>query len=380
MGGRERGDWLEPIRVTALHDLHSSIGAVFENVGQWKRPHYYPRAGEDMGTAVRRECRAVRNGVGILDASTLGKIDIQGPDAAKFLNRIYTNDWQSLKVGSIRYGVMCHEDGMIFDDGTSARLGESHFLMSTTTGGAAGVLDWLDEYLQTEWPDLQVYCTSVTEQWANITIAGPRCRDVITAVCSDIDFDTGAFPFMTVHDGTVAGFPARVFRVSFSGELSYEINVPWTHAPALWQALMATGAAHGIAPYGHRGHARPPGRNKGLPSSARKPTGPSRTAGPLGMSWLISKTKDDFIGKRSFSRADTQRTDRKQLVGLLTDEPDTVLPEGAQLVADPNVPIPVPMLGHVTSSYWSAAMGRSIALALLRDGRNRYGATVYRAT
>ena len=375
MGGREREEWLEPVRITALHDRHVANGAVFENVGQWKRPYYFPKAGEDMDAAVRRECLAVRTAVGLLDASTLGKIDLQGPDVATFLNRIYTNKWDTLKIDSIRYGVMCHEDGMIFDDGTTARLGEEHFLMTTTSGGAGRVLDWLEEYLQTEWPDLEVHCTSVTEQWANVTLAGPKAREVLSSVCADIDFDTEAFPHMTLRRGTIEGIPAQISRISFSGELSYEINIAWAHAPAVWDALMRSGQAHGITPYGTEAmHVLR--AEKGFAIVGQETDG-TVTPQDLGMNWLISKTKSDFLGKRSFTRPDTARSDRKQLVGLLTDEPDTILPEGAQLVADPNAPVPVPMLGHVTSSYWSPTLGRAIALALVKSGRMRMGETLY---
>ncbi|MEM7172498.1 MAG: sarcosine oxidase subunit alpha [Pseudomonadota bacterium] len=371
MAGRELGDWLDPKRVTAIQDWHEAQGASFEDVGQWKRPWFFPKAGEDIHAAVARECAAVRDTVGLLDASTLGKIDIQGPDAAEFLNRIYTNAWLKLKVGSIRYGLMCHEDGMIFDDGTTARLGENHFLMTTTTGGAATVMDWLEEYLQTEWPDLKVYCTSVTEQWSTVAVAGPKARTVLERVCSDIDLAPEAFPFMTFRDGTVAGSPARVSRISFTGELSYEVSVPWSHGKALWEALYEAGEEFGITPYGtetmHVLRAE-----KGFIIVGQETDG-TVTPQDLGMDWIVSKAKKDFIGKRSFSRADTVRLDRKQLVGLLTEDPGFVLPEGAQIVIDPNAPTPIPMLGHVTSSYWSPAMGRSIALALIKGGRARKG-------
>ena len=375
MGGRELEKWLDPERITSIHDWHLAKGAAFEDVGQWKRPWYYPRNGEDMHAAVARECTAVRNSVGLLDASTLGKIDIQGPDAAEFLNRVYTNAWLKLKVGSIRYGLMCHEDGMVFDDGTTAHLAENHFLMTTTTGGAANVLDWLEEYLQTEWPDLKVYCTSVTEQWATVAVAGPKARAVLERVCQDIDLDPESFPFMTFREGTVAGVAARVSRISFTGELSYEVSVPWAFGKALWEALVAAGEDFDITPYGtetmHVLRAE-----KGFIIVGQETDG-TVTPQDLGMDWIVSKNKPDFIGKRSYRRADTSRSDRKQLVGILTEDPNTILPEGAQLVAYPDAPKPVPMLGHVTSSYWSAALGRSIALAMIKDGRARHGETLH---
>jgi sarcosine oxidase subunit alpha len=357
-----------------MHDWHVRQGAVFEDVGQWKRPWYFPRPGEDMVTAVRRECAAARTGVGVLDASTLGKIEIRGPDAAEFLDRVYTGMFSTLRVGSCRYGVMCKADGMVFDDGVTARLGPERFLMTTTTGNAATVLDWLEEWLQTEWPDLRVHCTSVTDQWATVAIVGPRSREVVAQLAPELAVDNTSFPFMTVREAVVHGVPARVFRISFSGELAYEVNVPAWYGLALWEAVMAAGAPHGITPYGtetmHVLRAE-----KGYVIVGQETDG-TATPQDLGMSWAVSSKKADFIGKRSHSRADTSRADRKRLVGVLPDDPDEVLPEGAQLVAQPGEP-PVPMLGHVTSSYHSAALGRSFGLALVAGGLERVGQRLY---
>jgi len=375
LAGRNLGDWSDPIRLTSIHDWHLEAGAEFENVGQWKRPWYYPKAGEDMQAALNRECLAVRNGVGVLDASTLGKIDIRGSDAAEFLNRIYTNAWAKLGVGKVRYGLMCHEDGMVFDDGTTSRLAEDRFLMTTTSGNAAQVLDWLEEYLQTEWPELKVYCTSVTEQWATASIAGPKAREVLQKLMPDMDLSTEAFPFMSFQEGEVAGMAARVFRISFTGELSYEINVPWNQGRALWDAVMDAGAEFDITPYGtesmHILRAE-----KGFIIVGQETDG-TTTPQDLGMDWIVSKKKPDFIGKRSFVREDTRREDRKQLVGLITENPAEVLPEGAQLVFDPEAPIPMAMAGHVTSSYYSAALGKSIALAVVKGGARLHGSKIY---
>src|SRR5690606_30209347 len=248
--GYDRGDLLDPIRRTPMHSWHESMGAKFENVGQWRRPWYYPRPGETMQDAVNREVKAARTGVGIIDASTLGKIDIQGPDAVTLLNRVYTNAWNKLEIGRCRYGPMLGEDGMVIDDGVTTRLGEHHYLMSTTTGNAARILAWLEEWLQCEWPDLKVYCTSVTEQWATVAINGPMSRRLLAELTDDIDLSAEAFPFMSVREGHVAGIPARVFRISFTGELSFEVNVPASRGLALWQALMAAGEKYGITPYG----------------------------------------------------------------------------------------------------------------------------------
>ncbi|MEU3922474.1 sarcosine oxidase subunit delta family protein [Streptomyces sp. NPDC029004] len=376
LAGRDRGALHDPVRVTALHDWHVGQGALFENVGQWKRPWYYPQDGEDMKTAVLRECRAAREGVAFMDASTLGKIDVQGPDAAVFLDRLYTNMMSTLKVGMIRYGVMCRLDGMIFDDGTVIRLAQDRFLVTTTTGNAAAVLEWMEEWLQTEWPELRVHCTSVTEQWATVALVGPRSREVLGALAPELAVANDDFPFMAWRESSVADIAARVCRISFSGELAYEINVsPWD-ARALWEALYAAGGPYGITPYGtetmHVLRAE-----KGYPIIGQDSDG-TVTPQDLGMSWVVSKKKPNFIGKRSHARADTTRPDRKHLVGLLPEDPDSFLPEGTHLVADSVLPAPpVPMLGHVTSSYHSAALGRTFALALIKGGRDRIGERLY---
>ncbi|MFJ8545859.1 sarcosine oxidase subunit alpha family protein [Streptomyces sp. NPDC093586] len=376
LAGRHRGALLDPVRVTALHEWHVEHGARFEDVGQWKRPWYYPRDGEDMDTAVLRECRAAREGVAFMDASTLGKIDVQGPDAGVFLDRLYTNMMSTLKVGMIRYGVMCRADGMVFDDGTVIRLAPDRFLVTTTTGNAAAVLDWMEEWLQTEWPDLRVYCTSVTEQWATVALVGPRSREVLAQVAPTPAVDNESFPFMAWRDTVVAGIEARVCRISFSGELAYEINVsPWD-AMTLWEALYEAGRPLGITPYGTEAmHVLR--AEKGYPIVGQDTDG-TVTPQDLGMSWVVSKKKPDFIGKRSHARADAVRPDRKHLVGLLPEDPGTLLPEGTHLVADRVLPAPpVPMLGHVTSSYRSAALGRTFALALVKGGRDRIGERLY---
>ncbi|GAB7028722.1 sarcosine oxidase subunit alpha family protein [Streptomyces sp. NPDC021749] len=376
LAGRERGELFDPERTTSLHSWHVAQGAAFEDVGQWKRPWYYPQPGEDRDTAVARECRAAREGVAFMDASTLGKIEVWGADAGEFLNRIYTNAFKKLKPGMARYGVMCKPDGMIFDDGVTLRLDDDRYFMTTTTGGAAGVLDWLEEWLQTEWPELDVHCTSVTEQWATIAVVGPRSREVVAPLAPDLDLSAEAFPFMAFRETTLAsGIPARICRISFSGELAYEINVSAWYGLAVWEEVYAIGRPYGITPYGtetmHVLRAE-----KGYLIVGQDTDG-TVTPQDAGMSWVVSQRKD-FIGKRSHARADTSRTDRKQLVGLLPSDRTTRLPEGTQLVA-PDVTletVPVPMLGHVTSSYHSPALGRPFALALVADGRARIGQTL----
>ena len=374
--GQNLGDRLfDPVRKTAMHAWHEENGALFEDVGQWKRPWYYPKDGEDLQQAIDRECLAVRDSVGILDASTLGKIEIRGKDSARFLEMIYTNNWMKLEVGKGRYGFMLGEDGMVMDDGVTIRLAEDHFFMHTTTGGAAGVLAWMERWLQTEWPEMEVFLTSVTDHWATAAVVGPKSRQVVAAVCEGIDFSAQAFPFMASKTGTIGDIECRVNRISFSGELAYEVNIPANHGRFMWEKLMQAGAAFNITPYGtetmHVLRAE-----KGYVIVGQDTDG-SVTVDDLGLNWALSKTKDDFIGKRSLSRPDTVRKDRKQLVGLLTQDPQTVIPEGAQLVDDPKAPTPVPMIGHVSSSYYSACCGHSIAMALVKGGRDRMGDTVY---
>ncbi|NRH29933.1 sarcosine oxidase subunit alpha [Pseudomonas sp. MS19] len=375
VAGRHCGALFEPKRYTAMHAWHVANGAEFEDVGQWKRPWYFPKNGEDLHAAVARECLAVRNAVGILDASTLGKIDIQGPDAREFLNRVYTNAWTKLDVGKARYGLMCKEDGMVFDDGVTACLADNHFLMTTTTGGAARVLDWLELYHQTEWPDLKVYFTSVTDHWATMTLSGPNSRKLLAEV-TDIDLDKDAFPFMAWKEGEAGGVPARVFRISFTGELSYEVNVQADYAMGVWQKIIEAGKKHGLTPYGtetmHVLRAE-----KGFIIVGQDTDG-SVTPDDLNMSWCVGRNKPfSWIGLRGMNRQDCVREQRKQLVGLKPVNPQQVLPEGAQLVFDPKQAIPMTMVGHVTSSYMSAALGYSFAMAMVKGGLQRIGERVF---
>jgi sarcosine oxidase, subunit alpha len=385
LAGREVGPLADPVRTTPIHAWHQAHGAAFENVGQWKRPWFYPQPGETMDAAVLRECRSARTGVAMMDASTLGTIEIVGADAGEFLNRIYTNAFAKLAVGCARYGLMCTADGMLMDDGVAMRLAADRFLISTTTGNAAKVLDWLEEWLQTEWPHLAVTCTSVTEQWSTVAVAGPRSREVVAQVAPGLDLSAEAFGFMTFRQTELAlgaGAEAEpvaglVARISFSGELAFELKVPGWYGLALWEAVYWAGQEFAITPYGtqtmHVLRAE-----KGYPIIGQDTDG-TVTPDDLGMGWALSKAKD-FIGKRSLRRADTARQGRRHLVGLLPVEGDVLLPEGAQLV-EPGTPItphsgPVPMIGHVTSSYRSAALNRTFALALVADGRNRLGQSV----
>ena len=373
--GYDRGDLFDPVRPTPTHAWAVANGAVFEDVGLWKRSRYFPRAGEDMHAAVDRECLAVRSGVGIFDASTLGKIEVVGPDAATFLNRLYVNNFGTLAVGKCRYGILTREDGFVYDDGVIARLAEDRFHVTTTTGGAARVLHMMEDYLQTEWADLQVWLTSTTEQWSVIAVQGPKAREVIAPLVNGLDISNAALPHMAMVRGALGDIPMVLMRVSFTGELGYEINVPAGHGQRAWEMVWAAGQAHGMTPYGtetmHVLRAE-----KGYVIVGQETDG-TVTPDDAGLGWAVAKSKPDFVGKRSLARPALVAKGRKQLVGLLTADPKTVLEEGAQVAAVPEQPVPMKLIGHVTSSYHSAVLGRSIALALVADGRAKLGETVY---
>ncbi|MEP3197896.1 MAG: sarcosine oxidase subunit alpha [Lentilitoribacter sp.] len=369
------GDLFDPVRRTPMHNWAVEQGAVFEDVGQWKRGWYFPKAGEDMHASVNRECKTVRESAGVFDASTLGKIEVVGPDAAKFLDIIYTNAWSTLKVGRCRYGIMTHEDGFIFDDGVVGRLAEDRFHVTTTTGGAAGVLNHMEDYLQTEFPELDVWLTSISEQWGVIGVQGPKARDIIAPLVEGIDLSTENMPHMSVREGRICGVPTRLFRMSFTGEMGYEINVPADYAESVLEAVWAEAQKHNACAYGTEAmHVLR--AEKGYIIVGQETDG-SITPHDAGLSWAVSKKKTDFVGIRGLMRDDLVAEGRKQLVGLKTKDAKVVLEEGAQIVADPNQPIPMKMLGHVTSSYWSENCGHSIALAIVEGGRSKMGDTLY---
>jgi len=375
LAGYRSGHLFEVTRKTPIDPWAEAQGAMFEPVGIWRRAWYFPKAGEDMHMAVARECKSTRESLGIFDASTLGKIEVVGPDAARFMNLIYTNPWSKLPVGGCRYGLMLREDGYIYDDGVVGRLAEDRFHVTTTTGGAPRVYRHMEDYLQTEFPDLDVWLTSTTEQWAVIALNGPNARKLIEPFVEGIDLSQEGFPHMAVREGKICGVPTRLFRVSFSGELGFEINVPAHYGRTLWETLFEAGQDYGITPYGtetmHVLRAE-----KGFIIVGQDTDG-TVTPFDAGMPWAVSKKKKDFVGKRSLVRPDLVVKGRKQLVGLLTEDPNVVLEEGAQIVADPDRAIPMEMIGHVTSSYWSEALGRSIAMALVNDGVNRMDETLH---
>ena len=372
--GRNVGKFFDIFRRTPMNDWHVEQKAEFENVGQWKRAWYYPMNGETMHQAVQRESKAVRESSGILDASTLGKIDIQGSDASEFLNRVYTNAWSKLGIGKCRYGLMLNEDGMVYDDGVTTRLGENHYLMTTTTGGAANVLGKLEDYLQTEWPELDVYLTSVTDQFATASLCGPNSKKILKKIIPDLDLSDENFPHMSFKEAKIGSIVCRIMRISFTGEQSFEINVQASYGKDLWEKCIEAGKEFNITPYGtetmHLLRAE-----KGFIIVGQDTDG-TMTPIDLQMDWIVSKKKYDFIGKRSLYRSDTMREDRKQLVGLLTDDPEVVLEEGAQIVSELDKK-PVEMLGHVTSSYFSPNLNKSIALAVVRGGKDMMGKKLF---
>jgi len=373
LAGESRGDIFQPLRRSPIHEWHEGNGAYMEPVALWRRPYCYPRAGETHEQAVNREILNTRANVGLLDASTLGKIIVKGPDAGKFLDMLYTNVMSSLPIGKCRYGLMCNEQGFLSDDGVVIRLSEDSWLCHTTSGGADRIHGWMEDWLQCEWWDWQVYTANVTEQYAQIAVAGPKARMVLEAL-GGMDVSKEALAFMSFADGTLAGLPVRVHRISFSGELSYEIAVPAGHGRALWEALVKAGAAHGVMPYGteamHIMRAE-----KGFIMIGDETDG---TAIPqdLGLDWAISKKKEDYLGKRGQARTYLASPDRWKLTGFETLD-GSVIADGAYIVADGmNANGQRNVQGRVTSTYYSPTLNKGIAMGLLRHAPARMGEVV----
>jgi len=371
LAGRQTGARYAPRRLLPAHAEHEALGAHWWDAGGWLRPACYPKKGETVEQAAQREASAVRSGLGLFDASSLGKIEVSGPDAAKFLDRFYVNGIAKLEEGRVRYGLMLNENGVIIDDGTVARLGRDHYLVTTTSGGAARIAAWLEEWRQCEWPDLAVFVTPVTTQWATFAIAGPRARQLLARFRTDIAFDWRSMPHMSLRQGQFAGVPARLYRVSFSGELGYEINVPARYGPSLWTELMQAGADFGATPYGLEAVLLLRLEKGYLHIGAD--TDGTTTPADVGWGEVAAKKKADFIGKRSLARPDNQRADRLQLVGLSADDARLLVP-GAHLrlpgTAEGSD-------GWITSAGHSPALGRKVALAMLRGGRARLGETLF---
>jgi sarcosine oxidase subunit alpha len=369
IAGEAKGPLFQPLRRTPLHDRHEALGASWEPVGQWRRPYCYPRAGESRRDAVNREILATRESLGLLDASTLGKIVVKGPDAGRFMDMLYTNMMSTLKPGRCRYGLMCSENGFLMDDGVVVRLDEDTFLCHTTTGGAEHVHAHMEDWLQCEWWDWKVYTANVTEQWAQIGVVGPNSRKVLEKLGGDMDLSREALPFMGWTQGRLGGFDARVYRISFAGELSFEVAVPASRGAALWDALMEAGAEFGVTPYGTEAmHVMR--AEKGFIMIGDETDG---TVIPqdLGLGWAISKKKDDYLGKRAQERSHMTDPSRWKLVGLETLD-GSVLPDGSYAVADGvNANGQRNTQGRVTSTYWSPTLKRGIAMGLVLNGPDR---------
>ncbi len=373
IAGEARADLFQPIRCTSMHEWHDENNATWEPVGQWRRPFAYCLKGESVQAAINREVDNTRRNVGLLDASTLGKLIVKGPDAGIFLDMMYTNMMSTLKPGRCRYGLMCSENGFLMDDGVVARIDNETFLCHTTSGGVDHIYAHMEEWLQTEWWDWDVYVVNATEQWSQIAVVGPKAREVLHDV-GGMDLCSQTMPFMTWADGVLDKFPVRIYRISFSGELSFEIAVPAGQALSLWETLMDVGAAHGMMPYGTEAlHVMR--AEKGFIMIGDETDG---TVIPqdLNLDWAISKKKTDYIGKRAQQRSHMQDSHRWKLVGLETLD-GSVLPEGAYAVGSGNSPNGAGnMIGRVTSTYYSPTLKKGIAMGLIKQGPDRMGEVV----
>ncbi|MGR3444376.1 MAG: sarcosine oxidase subunit alpha family protein [Thalassococcus profundi] len=377
IAGEARGAIFQPVRKTPMYAWHDENGAHWEPVGHWRRPYCYQRPGESVEDAVRREVRATRDSLGLLDASTLGKILVKGPDAGRFVDMLYTNMMSTLPVGKCRYGLMCSENGFLSDDGVVARLDEDTWLCHTTTGGADRIHAHMEEWLQTEWWDWKVYTANVTEQYAQIAVVGPNARKLLEKL-GGMDVSKDTLPFMQWADGTLGGFKARVFRISFSGELSYEIAVDAGQGRSFWDKLLEAGAEWGITPYGtealHIMRAE-----KGFIMIGDETDG-TIIPQDLGLGWAISKKKEDYIGKRAQERSHMTDPTRWKLVGLETVD-GSVLPDGAYAVTSgKNANRQRNTEGRVTSTYYSPTLDKGIAMGLVLNGPDRMGEEVSFAT
>ena len=371
--GREIGKHSKPTRKSPMHSWHEKNNAVFVDAGVWLRPRYYKQGNENLFEGSKREAKNVRQNVGVCDVTTLGKIDIKGPDAAELLNRVYTNAWLKLPVGKARYGVMLREDGIVMDDGTTTRISENHYHMTTTTAQAANVLSHLEYYLQLVWPELNVNVVSTTEQWAGAAIAGPKSRDVLQKLFPDLNVSSEGLPFMGYIKGNLFGVNARIYRISFSGELAYEVNVESDNGNFMWEKIMEVGKEFNIQPYGTEALSTlriEMGHVAGSELDGRTIPYDNSLEG------LVSKKKD-FIGKRSLNKTAYIAQDRQKVVGVVPLDKKTSIPEGSYLVKDANAKLPNPKLGHVSASCWSVEYDNPFSLAILKDGKNMIGKKLF---
>ena len=367
--GREVGKHSKPTRKSPMHLWHEKNNAVFVDAGVWLRPRYYKQENETLFDASKREAAHVRKNVGVCDVTTLGKIDIKGPDAVELLNRVYTNAWLKLPVGKARYGVMLREDGIVMDDGTTTRISENHYHMTTTTAQAANVLSHLEYYLQVVWPELNVNVVSTTEQWAGAAIAGPKSREVLQKLFPNINVSNEGLPFMGYIECNLFGVHARIFRISFSGELAYEVNVESDNGNFMWKKIMEIGKEFEIQPYGTEALSTlriEMGHVAGSELDGRTIPYDNSLEG------LVNKKKD-FIGKRSLNRSAFIAEDRQKIVGVVPLDKKTSIPEGSYLVKDVNAKLPNPKLGHISASCWSVEFNNPFSLAILHDGKNMIG-------
>ncbi len=371
--GREVGKHSKPTRKSPMHYWHEKNNAVFVDAGVWLRPRYYKQGNENLFEASKREAKNVRQNVGVCDVTTLGKIDIKGPDSAEFLNRVYTNAWLKLPVGKARYGVMLREDGIVMDDGTTTRISENHYHMTTTTAQAPNVLSHLEYYLQLVWPELNVNVVSSTEQWAGAAIAGPKSRDVLQKLFPDLDVSNEGLPFMGYMEGNLFGVNAKIFRISFSGELAYEVNVESDNGNYMWEKIIEIGKEFNIQPYGTEALSTlriEMGHVAGSELDGRTIPYDNSLEG------LVSKKKD-FIGKRSLSKKAYVEPDRQKVVGVVPLDKKTSIPEGSYIVKDAKAKLPNPKLGHVSASCWSVEYDNPFSLAIIKDGKNMIGQKLF---
>ncbi len=371
--GREIDKHSKATRKSPMHFWHEKNNAVFVDAGIWLRPRYYKQDNEGLFEASKREAENVRKNVGVCDVTTLGKIDVKGPDAAEFLNRVYTNAWLKLPVGKARYGLMLREDGIVMDDGTTTRISENHYHMTTTTAQAANVLSHLEYYLQIVWPELKVNVVSTTEQWAGAAIAGPKSRSLLQKLFPDLDVSNEGLPFMGYVESNLFGVHARIFRISFSGELAYEINVKSNNGNFMWEKIIEVGKEFAIQPYGTEALSTlriEMGHVAGSELDGR--TIPYDN----GLQGMVSKKKD-FIGKRSLNRQAFIAKDRQKVVGVIPLDKKTSIPEGSHLVKDDNASLPNPKLGHVSASCWSVEYNNPFSIAILKDGKNMIGQKLF---
>ena len=374
IAGRNRDKFYAPVQRSPLVDCHEQLNAQFDDYGTWRRPRFYLRNGENEQQAIAREAVAARTSVVLFDGSPLGKFEVYGPDAAELLNRVYINDVTSLETGRARYGLMLNENGIIIDDGIFARLAEDYYLVHTTSGGAHRIHAWMEALLQGDWPDLEVLLTPVTSQWANVAVSGPRARELLGRLKINIDFSDKVLPHMTIATGTIDDIPIRVLRAGFTGELSYELNIPADRGAALWNALLRLGEDLQVMPIGietltilrtEKGYLHVGSDTDGY-----------TTPRDIGWGHVIDRKQGEFLGKRSLSRPFNVSAGRLEFVGLTPAQDGGVLAAGSHVINAGHSGAPAPTQGYVTSACYSPNLQRYVGLGLVQDGSKRLGETV----